>query len=213
MQSLITSYLIQNKKCFLPGIGVLKIIHTPASTDHAANLVLPPFETVVFSKEESNTNTGFTQYVSRRKQIPAAEAEDEITSFCNNWKERINAGESLVLDSIGSLKNNEGNIFFQREKRFDFFQPVEIGVPYQREEEVIREPEVTVARDSVLGKTEAGENYVVEKSYWGLWALILLAIGLMVLFYYYKDRAFTGASSGNQNKIQLDSAKGTYVKP
>jgi len=215
MHSLITSYLLLSKECVLPGIGVLQIIHTPASTDAANSRILPPFEGIIFKKEDHSNSPGLVEYIAGKKHIEKAYAEDQLKNFCKEWKEKIDAGEKLYLETVGSIyKNADGRLTFERESSFHFFKPVTVGNVYQRSEEAIvaGEPGEHVV-PPVQETTATTHDVVVERSYWGLWALILLAIGLVVVFYHFKDIGPSVTNLGNQHKISIDSVGATYQLP
>jgi hypothetical protein len=214
MQSLITSYLLQSRECVLPGIGVLQIIHTPASTDAANNRVLPPFEEIIFKKENHSKSPGLVKYIADKKHIEQSEAEDILNNFCSEWKEKINAGGKLNFETVGSIqKNADGIISFvqrtpsgEREGSFNFLHPIAVNDPYRKAEE-----HVSINEEPVLSEANVvEEEVVVERSYWGLWAMILLAIGSVMIFYHFKDHKLSGSTIGNQNHFAIDSATATY---
>ena len=213
MQSLITSYLLQSKECILPGIGILKIITTPASTDHENNNLLPPFQTIIFNNATQRNSPGLVKYISNNKHIQQSEAEDILDTFCNEWKEKINAGEKLNFETIGYIfRNTDGAISFQRENSNSYLKPIAIDNTYKREEKpLIHEEAQTVDEETSIPETNViTEDVVVERSYWGLWALILIAIGSVMLFYHFKDHKLTGASMGNQHHYTVDTAIASY---
>lgn len=213
MHSLITSYLLQYNECILPGIGILKIIHTPASTDTYSNRILPPYEGIIFKHEEQSQSPGLINYIADKEHIEIKDAEQGLYNFCKEWKEKINAGEKLELETVGSIqKNADGNISFERSSNFNFLQPVALSNNYID----IEKPVVT---NKVLGFPEAKEleekdlkeDIIIERSYWGFWALILLAIGCAMIFYHFMDHELSGSAIGNQYRITIDSAAATYT--
>ena len=227
MQSLITSFLLQNKECALPGIGDLRIIRTGVSTDAQNNLLLPPFEEIIFRAGADSASPGLVHYVAAKNNIAEEEADKRLQDFCSGWKEKIAAGEKLVFETIGSIHNNaEGNLVFERERSYQYLQPLAIHSPYHKENSVTTEAvnapvaldEVSLANNNVIESAgeqgvqrEGVEDVIVERSYWGLWALILFATAAVMLFYHFKDHAFSSSSSGNQNHLTVDSARAAYT--
>lgn len=213
MRSLITSYLLQSKECILPGIGVLQIIHTPASSDRANKLLLPAYEAVLFKKEDHQASPGLIKYISTKKHIDQTEAKDLLDDFCTGWKEKVDAGERLHFETIGSIyKNADNTLVFEKEKGFNFLHPINVDSVYQKADApavIEQEPEPVLPGINVYKE----EKIVVEKSYWGLWALILLAVGFVMLFYYFKDHKITNSNIGNQHKFIIDSAGASYHLP
>lgn len=226
MHSLITSYLLQSKECSLPGIGNFRILGSGVSTDADQNRLLPPFEEIIFIPGSANADASLIDYIAKKKNIPHDKASEILKDFCSEWKHRIEAGEKLKLETIGSIeKNGDGQIIFEREKSFHFLHPVSIDKPYNKEEySTDREQVLPGEEPGLLTTNEPGEDpvaatkkniiaeqVIVERSYWGFWVLILLAAGLVMLFYYFKDHNFTGSSIGNQSQLPVDSATARYI--
>ena len=208
MHSLITSYLLQSKECVLPGIGTLQILHTYATSNTANSLLLPPSEKIIFKKEEQSKSPCLVKYISAKKNIEQSKAEDLLNNFCKEWKEKINAGEKLNFETNGSIqKNVDGIIVFEKENIYNFLQPISVNDPYYKTEEPVAiDEEPTVSE--VFG--EKDEDVVIERSYWGLWALILLAIGSAIFFFHFKDIKLSGSTIGNQHHFTLDPPTATY---
>ncbi|MGI8584639.1 MAG: hypothetical protein ACR2KX_20815 [Chitinophagaceae bacterium] len=211
MHSLITSYLLQSKECVLPGIGVLQVIHTPASTDVPNNRILPPSEEIIFKKEDHSKSPGLTKAIAYKKDIEESKAENLLNNFCKEWEERINKGEKLTFETVGSIqKNSDGVITFERGNIFNYFQPISVNGLYHRTEQLVsidKAPPVSQVFE------EKNDDVVVERSYWGFWALILLAVGSLMLFFHFKDHKLSGSTVGTQNHFAIDSAKATYNVP
>ena len=211
MRSIATSYLLQNKECILPGIGILQLRNVSAKIDIANNQILPPASEILFKEDSSLKSPSLIKYIADKKHISLDEAEDTLTLFCNEWKEKMIGGDKMNFKTLGSLqKNAENKIIFERENSFNFFKPVTVNTAYERIEKTI-----IIEEEPVLLKTEKFkevENVVLEKSYWGLWALILLAIASVMLFFHFKIHQ-TGSAIGNKNRITIDTAAPTYLLP
>jgi nucleoid DNA-binding protein len=211
MHSLITSYLLQSKECVLPGIGVLQVIHTPASTDVPNNRILPPSEEIIFKKEDHSKSPGLTKAIAYKKDIEESKAENLLDNFCKEWEERINKGEKLTFETVGSIqKNADGVITFERGNIFNYLQPISVNNPYHRTEQPVSIDEAPPVSEVF---EEKNDDVVVERSYWGFWALILLAVGSLMLFFHFKDHKLSGSTVGNQKRFAIDSAKATYNVP
>ncbi len=211
MHSLITSYLLQSKECVLPGIGVLQVIHTPASTDVPNNRILPPSEEIIFKKEDHSKSPGLTKAIAYKKDIEESKAENLLDNFCKEWEERINKGEKLTFETVGSIqKNADGVITFERGNIFNYLQPISVNNPYHRTEQPVSIDEAPPMSEVF---EEKNDDVVVERSYWGFWALILLAVGSLMLFFHFKDHKLSGSTVGNQKRFAIDSAKATYNVP
>ncbi len=214
MHSRLTSYLLQSKECILPGIGTLQIIHTPASTNTANNGILSPFEEIIFKTDDNSTTPGLIKYIADKKNIEQSKAEELLNDFCKEWNGKINAGEKLNFETVGSIqKNSNGVITFEREGTINFFRPISVDSVYQTSDKP-----VSLGRETVLPEIDQyekeeeiiKEDVIVERSYWGLWALILLAIGSAIFFFHFKDIKLSGSTIGNQHHLTVEPPTATY---
>ena len=212
MRSLITSYLLQNKECRLSGIGMLRIISTPATSDTANNLLQPPFDGIIFTAGTDSFSTGLIDYIAKKNQISTKESEIELNEFCKEWKEKIKRGEILTLDIVGSIKkNDDGLMIFEKERSFNLLKPIPVNDLYQKNNEPSPIAEEQTITD--INEFEEKETVIVEKTNWAFWAIILLAVGFVFIFYHFKDHAFSGSTIGNQKKPIIDSAAAGYYIP
>ena len=125
MQALITSYLIQKKECNLPLLGHFRIKTKPADLDKANKQIFPPTDEILYSEFAANLSGDLITYISHLQNITRDEAEGKINNWCHYAKEKLDSGEKIIFNSIGSLqKDAVGNIFFQRKKGFSFYEPV-----------------------------------------------------------------------------------------
>jgi nucleoid DNA-binding protein len=213
MHSIITSYLLQAGKCALPGIGFFKLKFKSAEIDIVNKQMLPPVEEVVFSEQALFLSPGFVNYLAVKKNIPAYEAEGLVNTFCREWKERLESGESLYLESIGCLqKNTAGIISFTKQKCPEYFKPV----PAEKVFHVNTEHAVLVG-DKQTTSTVMNEYYreesPVAKRRWVVGAIILGAIAIVILSYNFYNHKFSRSSIGNRSHFVVKPAGETYFKP
>lgn len=211
MHSIITSYLLQKEECPLPGIGNLKIEHLTASADIVNKQILPPNEKIVFTEKDNIKPGGLIKYIAKKKNTDIDTAENLLKDFCREWKEKIDAGEELRLETIGSLKKNAGeNIYFEEDKTFNFLKPISVESVYEKEEPAtIAEPEKT----EIAEGTYENEAVIIERSGWGIWAIILIAIASVAIFYHFYNNKLVPSSLGNQNHFFIDSADSRSTIP
>lgn len=207
MQELITSFLIQNKKCSLPGIGKFNIVTKPAELDVANKRMQPPAEEISFSIKPEKNSEDLIKYLAFKKNIPAGEALESLLQWCTNIKEKLNSGEKIILGSLGNLqKNNSGNIIFQAEAVTVFDKPVTAERVIHKDSDhaiLVGDKETTSsAMNQYLHEKEVEKNNA-----WKISALVLLAIALIVLAIHFYSHPF---SSGNQNNHVPEAPNATY---
>jgi nucleoid DNA-binding protein len=198
MQALITSYLIQKKECNLPLLGHFRIKTKPADFEKANKQIFPPTDEILYSEFAAKLSVDLITYISHVQNITRDEAELKINNWCHDAKEKIDSGEKIIFNSLGSLqKDAVGNIFFQRKKGTSFYEPVSA-------ERIIHK---NVEHPVLVGDTETTsgvmneffkEDLVEKKTWWKIWAIVLLAVSLLVLVFYFYTHEFSPTGIGNQ---------------
>ena len=171
----LVTYLLQNKRCDLPGIGTLILNETSAETDFPNGRILPPSLKIEFKPDE------------------------KIIFFNNDLmedfaaiKNQLYAQRSASLSGIGSFWLNETDtIGFTPQQLPEAFLP---PVTFER---VIRQGElheiqVGDTKKEVVIETKEKEEQPKQKEYWWIFAVLLAltAIG-MISFFLYKNNLFT----------------------
>lgn len=191
------------------------MINISASTNAASKQLLPPCDEIMFKKEDHLVSPGLVKYIADKKNIGQSEAEELLNSFCKEWEDKISKGEILSFTTLGSIQKNDDDItYFRKEGSPVLLQPIDVNDTYQRggeavlDDKELQEPGQTQQPEIFENSEE--EEVVVERSYWGLWALILLATGFVMLFYHFKGNKLNGTSVGNHHSYSIDSAAATY---
>lgn len=214
MQELIASYLIQKKECHLPLLGVFTIEQVPALLDIANKKLVPATGEIVFSESPNYVSEGFKNYVSNRYSVPLQDAEETINNWCLHAKVKLDTGGKIGFNSIGSLqKDPVGNIRFEKEKDINFYEPVIAERVIHKDAEhavLVGDKETTSGimnefyRDDVLDE---------KKSSWKIWAVVLLAVSLLVLLFYFYNHSFSETGIANPSAFPLREPAATYYVP
>lgn len=184
MQRLIASYLFQNKTCPLPGLGTFSILNSTAKADFTNKLIQAPHPTVEFVQVETNPGP-LTEYISRAASLNMQEAADSLKDYCHGLKELVDAGNTVSLAQVGSIYENEnGKIIFKPEDLpAAFLQSVvaeRVIHPEAEHQILVGDKETTNKAMSELFATKT-----VTKARWWIWAMVLGAIGLLLLLFYF----------------------------
>ncbi len=209
MQDLITSFLIQSKKCSLPGIGKFSITTTPAEADIANKLISPRSDEIIFTDKPEKISEELVKYVSHKKNIDQTEAREKIKGWCRDAKDKLNAGEKIIFETIGALQKNAGNIVLQTEKQFNFFEAVVAERVIHKNAEhamLVGDKKTTsVAMNQFLQKEE-----IIKKSPWKIAAIILFVIAIAILFIHLYAHSFSFSATGNQTHHTPEAPAATY---
>ena len=213
MKDLITSFLVQTKECSFPGIGKINIITTPAELNIANKTMSPPTDEILFTEKAGKISEELVKYISYKKNINQPEARELIKDWCKDAREKLDAGEKIILGSIGNLhKNDSGNISFQAQKPLNFFEAVSAERVIHKNAEhavLVGDRETT---SSVMNQF-LHEEEIVKKSTWKITAVILLIIALVILLIHFNSNSFSFSATGNQTQHSPATPAATYSTP
>jgi hypothetical protein len=207
MTETLISYLLQHKSLSIPGLGSMYIERIPAQTDFVNKRILPPDYHFRFDKYFDAPDKDFFTYLAQQKDI----ADYEAIKWYNEWayelRNRLRDGQLVKWVGIGTLKKDtSGEIVFEAAGAIPtLHEPAPanrvIHVHAQHtmlvgDREVTREitPVETVEYPPVT------ETYVEKESWW-IYALIIAAIALSVIFFHFYKNGFTTAGTGNRQTI------------
>jgi hypothetical protein len=213
MQALITSYLIQKKECNLPLLGHFRIKTKPADFEKTDKLIFPPADEILYNEFAASLSGDLITYISGLRNITPDEARVKINNWCNYAKEKLDLGEKIIFNSIGSLqKDAAGNIFFQRKKGSGFYE----AVPAERVMHENAEHSLLVGdRETTSGVMNEfyREEIIQKKTWWKMWAIVLLAFSLLVLAFYFYTYEFSETGIGNRALFPTQNPPATYRSP
>ncbi len=214
MQDIIASYLIQNKECHLPLIGSFTIKEIPGLLDIANKKIVPSTDDIVFSEDENYLSNGLKNYISDLYNIPIQDAEEKINNWCLHAKVNLDSGGKLNFSSVGTLQKDEaGNIFFRKDQLTNLYEPVtaERVVHKNAEHAVLVGDKETTS--GVMNEFYRDEVVNEKKVSWKILAIVLLAISLLVLFFYFYNHSFSEVGIFNQSSFPVQQPTATYLIP
>ena len=208
MYEVLNKYLYQHKSISIPGLGSLVAETIPAVSDFANKQLLPVQYKFRFDKYSDAPDREFFVYLSQKKNIPDFEAIKLYNEFAFDLRNRIPSNEGAVWQGIGVFKKDFGGeiVFEPYASPYEFYPPV-------KAERIIRSD----ATHSILVGDKEKTNYemtellsdgtYVEKESWWIYALILAAIGLSILFFHLYGNNMKWGVTGNQQNINVKMPK------
>ena len=202
MEKIIASYLVQRKECSLPGIGHFRIHTKPAELNIANKEIVPPTDEVIFKEDEVHLRKDLVNFVSLQSKTHENYAAENINNWCIDTKEKLDAGEKIYFESVGSLqKDAAGNLFFHEKNDFLLFDIV----PAERVIHKNEQHSVLVG-DKETSSAAMNEYYkedvpVQKKAWWKIWAIILFLLPLLILIVHFVGHSFTTSGIGNQMNL------------
>ena len=212
MQDLITSYIIQSKKCSLGQIGSFRITRAASKTDIVNKKFCSPAPEFIFSSREEKVSEGLVKYVSERRGISLEESQVQLKEWCMQAKSKLKKGEEILFKPLGFLKKSPlGITFFPNKNANPFFE----AVPATRVIHKNAEHEMMVG-DKETTSAAMKDFYTVEDKQekarpWRVIAIVLLSIGLLILLFYFYNHSFSLSAIGRQVKMIPSPSPKTYT--
>ena len=202
MQDTLYEFLVLNKKLSLPGIGTISLCQNPAQLDFTnRQFTAPSFYFTIESRNDKPSKKLF-DWLSFSLGITEWDAIKSVNDFSFDLKKILSEkGEvnwenvgMIRRDNNGDLKLDQQNLLLQSE------QPVTA-------EKVIR---VKAEHSVLVGEQEKTslemEEYFsgspARKNYTWLIAVILTALAVMFIGWYFSEKGFSTSSAGNQTVIK-----------
>lgn len=190
MIDILNKYLIQHNHINIPGLGTLYLERIPAIADVGTNKILPPYYTLRFDKYFDAPDKTFFTYLASQEKIPDYEAIKQYNQFAQDLRSQIKLEEKAEWKEMGTFrKDDSGDVVF--EPVSDLLHPYEpvLVEPARIDTEIPAPaealatlPEEAISEIPVLPNTTRRVRYMVTGRWW-VYALVLAAIGLIVLFY------------------------------
>jgi hypothetical protein len=188
MVHLLYKYLIIHKQVAIPGVGIFYIDRKPATHDVANKVFQSPVLNIDFRAGTAITDKEFFQFVSKEEGIDEVEAVKHLHEFAHRLKQQVSANKRVELPGMGVLiKSGSGQVSFEPNDAITAYFPPVI------EERLFKEsPSPATPNETITIELQQEQLYDQEafpssapKDYWWLFALILAAIGIAAIIYYY----------------------------
>lgn len=198
MIGILTGYLIQHKSISIPGLGTIYLERLPAMNDFSNREIHPPAYRYRFDKYFDAPDKDFFSFLATHKDIPEYEAIKQYNEFAYELRNRIRQNEKFYWPDVGTLsKELSGEIYFESATPPSCLQPV----PAHR---VIRQdtPHAILVGDQQMTTQDMSEllnnGTYVEKESWWVYALIIFAFALIILFFHFFRRGWSLEAIGSQ---------------
>jgi hypothetical protein len=183
MHKEIAQYLFHQKKCPLPGLGILEVVTKNATTDFVNKQLLAPVPQILFSEGEGSADD-FIKYVSMVKNKSDLEIREGFSTYLAELKN----GKSI--EGVGHfLADISGKFDFIAENIDPFLiQPVAAERVLHPEKEHI----LTVG-DKEISNTQMSayfnEARAIKKDRWWVPASVIALVSISIILYYVSHRS------------------------
>ncbi len=114
----ITAYireLLFSHDCvIIPGFGGFIGNYSPARIDRSSSTFNPPVKQISFNRNLNHNDGLLIGKISESSGLNYGDARNIVDEFVNNARKRLEKGEKVIFDNIGSFQNNqEGSLQFE----------------------------------------------------------------------------------------------------
>ena len=202
MQDTLYEFLLLNRKLSLPGIGTISLCQVPAKHDFPNKQFVAPASFFTIDPRNDKPSKKLFDWLSSSLNITEWEAIKSVNDFSFDLKKKLSETGEVNWENVGMIRRNDNgdlkldqqNLLLQSE------QPVTA-------EKVIR---VKAEHSVLVGEQEKTslemEEYFsgspARKNYTWLIAVILTALAVMFIGWYFSEKGFSTSSAGNQTVIK-----------
>ncbi|RYG06365.1 MAG: hypothetical protein EOO02_00810 [Chitinophagaceae bacterium] len=187
----LNNYLHQHHRLSIPGIGTIYIERTPARSDFTNRQILPPGLHYRFDRVFDTPDKQLFAFIARENNVADYEAIRMYNDWAADLSAKVKIEEDTQLDGIGLLRRNgNGDIIFEALAPIDAYLTAVSANRILRTNSshnmLVGDRETTTLEMSgYLNESDKSNN---ARSNWWIYALIIGALGLIVLFLYlYKN--------------------------
>ncbi len=206
MNGVLYSYLLQHKSISIPGLGTIFVERSPARVDFPNKRLLPPKFKFGFDKYFDAPDKEFFGYLSNQKAMADYEAMRWYNEWAFDLRNQIKTDHPVTLPGVGVLKKDlSGEIIFEPQSVvnswLDPAPATKVIHSDARHTLLVGDREINSGDMSEwLGSSSDVKH--VEKESWWVYAMILAAIALIVLFFHLYKNGLELNSTGNRQRIE-----------
>ena len=202
MQDILYEFLLLNKKLSLPGIGTISLCQVPAKHDFPNKQFVAPVSFFTIDPRNDKPSKKLFDWLSSSLNITEWEAIKSVNDFSFDLKKKLSETGEVNWENVGMIRRNDNgdlkldqqNLLLQSE------QPVtaEKVIRVKAEHSVLvgEQEKTSVEMEEYFSGSPARKNYT-----W-LIAVILTALAVMFIGWYFSEKGFSTSSAGNQTVIK-----------
>jgi hypothetical protein len=209
MNDVLNAYLLQHKSINIPEVGSIYIQNKAAITDFVNKQLFPTSFTYRYDKYADTPENGFYQYIATKKGISEEEATEWYNGFAANIRSKIKSDGYYEWEGIGVFKKDiSGDLVFEeKHKLLPILPPVPATRVIRKDAKhaiLVGDKEKTnLQMSEMLQDPEPVEP--VRRERWWIYAVVLFAIGLLILLFHFYNTGFRWGAAGNQQRVETTS--------
>ena len=105
----------------VPGFGGFVGNYSPARIDRSTDTFYPPVKQISFNRNLNHNDGLLVGRISSSSKMNYGDARNLVDEFVSEIRKKLEKGEKVVFDNIGSFINNhEGNVQFEPDKNVNY---------------------------------------------------------------------------------------------
>ena len=117
----IRELLFGNDCVIVPGFGAFIGNYTPAQIDSSSGTFYPPSKKISFNRSLNHNDGLLAGRISASSGMNFADAKSLVEEFISGVRKKLERGEKVIFDNIGSFVNNqEGSLQFEPDKNANY---------------------------------------------------------------------------------------------
>ena len=119
--AIIRELLFGHDCVIVPGFGGFIGNYTPARIDKNTGIFYPPVKQISFNRNLNHNDGLLVGRISSSSRMNYGDARNLVDEFVSEIRRKLEKGEKVVFDNIGSFINNhEGNVQFEPDKNVNY---------------------------------------------------------------------------------------------
>ncbi len=198
LQQHLYKFLILYRRLDIPHVGSFIIEDEPARVDADSGLLFAPKPVIRFheSSQQQHPDKVFFHFLAEELVVDEIAAIREFHDYCFAFRNNIHEHNMAALGGIGRInKRSEGDLFFTPENNLLELLPpvpwstgivaeVKIKKTAKRQKESIKEERAEEPATEVIEESE--EEIIIPADRWWIYAILLLAAGVLAMLFYYQ---------------------------
>jgi len=207
----IGKFLLKNKYCSLPGLGVFDLKKEGAQANASSETISAPVYKITFTPVGSIDDT-FASFIATAENVSISNASNNIKEYCKNVKEELAKSGKYDIEFLGRFSLSNNKIIFHQSDDLDMgVEPAPLAPLVEK----LKAPETPANKpDYSYPPARTQRDIPILKIAVPIVLVVLLAVGAYFGYDYYqknKDVTPVEATIPEPAPVQVDTLATTIV--
>ena len=207
----IGKFLLKNKYCSLPGLGVFDLKKEGAQANASSETISAPVYKITFTPVGSIDDT-FASFIATAENVSISNASNNIKEYCKNVKEELSKSGKYDIEFLGRFSLSNNKLIFHQSDDLDMgVEPAPLAPLVEK----LKAPETPANKpDYSYPPARTQRDIPILKIAVPIVLVVLLAVGAYFGYDYYqknKDVTPVEATIPEPATVQVDTLATTIV--